>query len=390
MPGRIIPVAKNKYKFVFELGRGSGKRKRHTCTFEGGKREAEKEFARMLLEIEKSSHLSPDKLTVANYLKTWIETYKVSKRTRQRYEGIINLRLIPKIGGLQLKKLNPLDIKKMYAEILKDGRLDGKPGDLSNDSLKYIHVVLHRALECAVLDTLINSNPADAVQAPKTIVDDEFLDSPEHAQAFTRIEIAELLDKIKNPQFYTMVFIDIRTGLRRGELLALKWQDIDFKNCTISVRQSIGYTKADGIYFKPPKTKKSRRTIDISKEVIEVLKRHKKEQDKMKMRYRDTYQDTGLVFCQADGTPMHPDTPTKWFSKFLKSTDLPQLNFHCLRHTHVSLLLEAANTNPEITLKMISERLGHSSIRVTMDIYGHLMPGMQKDAVNKLEMMFKN
>lgn len=390
MPGRIIPVSKNKFKFVFELGRGSGKRKRQTFIFDGGIRAAEREFARMLLELEKSSHLSPDKITVESYLKTWIETHKISERTRQRYEGIIISRIIPKIGGLQLKKLSPLDIKKMYIEILKDGRLDGKPGDLSNGSLKYIHVVLRCALKWAMIDTLISSNPADAVQAPRIDTDDEFYESKEQAKCFTKSEVADLLGVIKDPQFYTLVFVDTRTGLRRGELLALKWQDIDLKNSTLSVKQSIAYTKAKGTYFKPPKTKKSRRTIEISKEVIEILKLHKKKQDQMKMRYRTTYQDNGLVFCQANGSPMHPDTPTKWFLRLLKKTDLPQLNFHCLRHTHASLLLEAANTNPEITLKMISERLGHSSIGVTMDIYGHLMPGMQRQAVDKLEMLFKN
>lgn len=134
-----------------------------------------------------------------------------------------------------------------------------------------------------------------------------------------------------------------------------------------------------------PKTKKSRRTIDISKEVIDVLKAHEKEQKSLKMKYRKSYTDKDLIFCQPDGKPLHPDTPSSWFPEFLEETGLPKLNFHCLRHTHASLLLMAASSSPDITMKMISERLGHSSIRVTFDIYSHLMPGMQKDAVDKLE-----
>lgn len=397
----IIQLEENKFKFVFEAGRGSGSRKRKTQIFHGGPRAAKKEYNRIQNEIDQKSYASTGKLTVSKFLATWIETYNVADKTRERYKNIIDLRLIPKIGGIQIQKLNPLDIKKLYAETIKDGRLDGKKGELSNESLRYIHVVLRRALQCAVFDLLITSNPAASVEAPRINSQiDEDIDSGT-VKVFTKQEIPLLMGGITNQQFYSMVFVNIRTGLRRGELLGLRWQDIDFKNCSLSVRQAIAYTKNKGVFFKSPKTKKSRRTIDISSEVIAELKKHKKEQDKMKMKFRNEYQDKGLIFCQYNGLPMHPDTPTKLLTKIInrynenlaKDKDvkeknkayLPALNYHCLRHTHASLLLEAANKNPEITLKMISERLGHSSIRITMDIYGHLMPGIQKQAVDKLE-----
>ncbi|MDK2820723.1 MAG: hypothetical protein PWP31_688 [Clostridia bacterium] len=138
------------------------------------------------------------------------------------------------------------------------------------------------------------------------------------------------------------------------------------------------------LLFQALKNKKGRRTIDISDEVIEVLKHEKKKQAKAKLFFGQEYGDFGLIFCQDNGKPLHPDTPSSWFPKFLERNGLPRLNFHYLRHTHASLLLKAG-----VDIKIISERLGHSSIKITYDIYSHLMPGMQKEAVDKLEALFR-
>ncbi|MBS3977746.1 MAG: site-specific integrase [Syntrophomonadaceae bacterium] len=222
-----------------------------------------------------------------------------------------------------------------------------------------------------------------------------------------------MLQGAKETTYFPLLFAAVRTGLRRGELLGLRWKDIDLKTGTLSVKQSLAYTLAKGLFFKPPKNKRSRRTIHISKEVIDVFKHQKKLQNEARLFYGEKYQDGDLVFSQHNGKPMHPDTPTSWLPDFLgrvkihktcnnlikneeicphcckkvREMDiikLPRLNLHSLRHTHASHLLQAG-----VDIKIISERLGHSSIRITYDIYSHLMPGMQKDAADKLEALFR-
>lgn len=390
MPGHLEKRSKTSWTIVIEAGRdpATGKRKRIKRAFRGTRREAEKEMARLITELEKGTYIEPAKLTFGEYLKDWLERRRadnLSPTTLRRYAGIVELRLIPKLGMLPLEKLRPIHLQKWIGEVAEEGRRDGKRGPLEHASIVYHYRVLHKALEDAVKMQLLPYNPANAVTLPKPppeIEQDE--DVEEGVQVITAAEVEAMLEAAKGTPYYHLLFVAVRTGLRRGELLGLRWKDVDLKAGRLSVRQALAYTPDRGKFFKVPKNKKSRRTIDLSREVVELLKEVKKKQAEAKLFYGQLYQDYGLVFCQTNGEPMHPDTPSSWFPQFLERIGLPRLNFHCLRHTHASLLLQAG-----VDIKVISERLGHSSIRITYDLYSHLMPGMQREAVDRLESLLR-
>lgn len=193
----------NKYQFIFELGRDTGKRKRVYKTFNGGSREAKSEFNKLLAEYEKGTILATGRLTLKDYLNNWLKTYvepNLAPKTYDRYKGIIELRVIPKIGNVQLDKLRPLHLKNFLAEVVKEGRLDGKMGSngvlkpLSHDSIAYHHRVLHKALACAVKDQLIAINPADAVEVPKPAqVIDDAADKKENVKVLDPEQLDKML-----------------------------------------------------------------------------------------------------------------------------------------------------------------------------------------------------
>ncbi|MCG0275623.1 MAG: site-specific integrase [Thermosediminibacteraceae bacterium] len=393
MPGHLEKRGKNTWKIVIELGRDpeTKKRKRLVRTFKGPKREAEIELAKLISEYEKGLLLDT-KITFGEYLKKWLEDYPKVKRlsptTVRRYSQIINLRVIPKLGAIPLEKLRPIHLQTFYKELMDCSRLDGKKGSLSQASLIYHHRVIHKALDTAVKQQLIPYNIADSVELPKiqkefiTYNPDDEIDNTQAVKVLDEQQVNYMLEKARETPYYALLFLAVRTGMRRGELLALRWKDIDEKNKIIKVRQTLGYTPERGIFFKAPKTKKSVRNIDVSDDVIKVLKNHRRQQHEKKLLLGPNYNDYNLVFCQDNGLPMHPDTISSWFPEFLERIGLPRLNFHCLRHTHASLLLKAG-----VDVKIISERLGHSSVRITYDIYSHLMPGMQRTAAEKLEQL---
>ncbi len=457
----ITKLGKDKYLIIVEAGKdpGDGHRARIKRRFHGSSKEAELLEAKLKIEVSNGTYIKPTKTTVKSYFTSWIEDYgklKLAPKTYERYKEIIDLRVIPWMGAIELDKLKPADLRKFYNRLLTEGQIkksnkgdvlkklrerypnltslmESKKGKtveqwseehgvgrgnfyhlkleyerkknkkdkpeeikkLSPDSIKYHHRVIHRILEHAVkIDEILTRNVADIAKPiiPEDYYEDD-LDGKEDVSIFDREQLKVIETGLynSNSPFYELVGIDIRTGLRRGELIGLKWPDINFKDSNIKVRRAISYTKEKGIFFKRTKGK-SNRTIDISEDVVKLLKRVQLNQNKAKLKMENSseeYHEDGLVFCQYNGLPIHPDTPTKWFPAYLKSIGLPELNFHCLRHTHASLLLEAAATSPDITMKMISERLGHSSIRITMDIYSHLMPGMQKNAVNSLDRLLK-
>ncbi|MBO8137075.1 MAG: site-specific integrase [Desulfotomaculum sp.] len=194
-------------------------------------------------------------------------------------------------------------------------------------------------------------------------------------------QVKAMLEAAKGTSYYGPVLLAVTTGMRRGEILGLRWQDVDWENKALLIRQTIQYTPEQGIIFKQPKTAGSRRAVKISSTIIEFLKKHKVEQNKIKLLLGPGfYEDNGLVFCQNNGRPMHPDSVSSWFPKFMEKNGLPKIRFHDLRHTHATLLLKQG-----IHPKVVSERLGHVGISITMDIYSHLLPGMQEEAANKID-----
>lgn len=382
MRGSVIKRG-NTYTIIYDLPSDplTGKRKQKTKGGFRTKREANAELAKKIAEIEKGTYLEPSKLKLGEYLLRWFDTHKesLSPTTSRRYEGIINDHLILGLGNILLAKLEPLQIQEFIKNELENGRKDNKKTKgtgLSTSSVNQSIRILHRALAQAVEWQLLNRNPVDSVKKPKPMKKDMYI--------LQEKDITKLLNDIKECYLYLPVYLAIYSGMRLGEILGLTWKDVDLERGLIHVRQASCQVKVGEPQFKTPKTAKSKRSINISQTVIKALKIHKKEQAEWKLKVGEAWQEYNLVCCLQDGSPINPPNLSSYFKRTATRLGMP-VTFHGLRHTHASLLLKAG-----VPAKVVSERLGHSSITVTMDIYSHIMPGMQQEAADKLEDLIKN
>jgi integrase len=373
MRGHIAKKGKRWYP-VIDIRDENGKRKRKWLQGFDTKKAAQAFLNEKLNEIQKGTFVQTSDMTVADYLRYWLNNYakpNTAPRTYEGYEMIVDKHLIPALGHLKLEKLQPLHIQKYYTDALVHGRKDGK-GGLSHRTVLHHHRVLHEALGQAVKWQLVVRNVADAVEPPR----------PERheMQTLTSEQVRILLEEAKKTQYYALIYTAIHTGMRRGELLGLRWQDINFDTNTISVRQTLQRVVGKGLIFREPKTQKSRRPISIPPSLCELLKKLKIQQAKDKLLLGEAYQDLGLVFTQRDGTPFEPSEVGRVYRSILKKANLPPVRFHDLRHTHATLLLEEG-----IHPKVVSERLGHSTIGITLDTYSHVLPTMQEEAALRLD-----
>jgi len=376
--GSIRKTKSGKYEAFIYIGKdpATGKRKRASKTFKL-KKEAKDWIAKKSQEKRMGISINTDYI-VKEYLLKWLQDYaepNLSPTTYDGYQIIVKKHLIPALGAIQLDELQPIHIQSYQSHKLKTGRKDGKKGGLSKKTLLQHHRVLSKALKQAVLWQLLSYNPASAVKAP----------TPEKPKinAMTLEEVYKILEIAKGSWMYYVIYVAVNTGMRRGEILGLRWQDINFNNKFISVRQTI--VKANNeIIFKEPKIKSSKRTIRIDNEDIDKLNEVKEKQKDYESIFGPDYNKHNLISCYEDGSPPFPDTVTKRFTSLAKKVNLDNYRFHDLRHTHASLMLESGTQ-----MKVIQERLGHSNITTTMDTYAHLQPNIQKEAVSKFKKHIK-
>lgn len=374
MKGHIQKRGKDSWQVSVYLGQKdeNGKYQRVTRTVHGKKKDAEAALAELQVQVN-NGQVCTTKDTLGEYLLRWLDDYvkaNLDVLTAKSYEMVIRKHIIPAIGKIPLKRLQPAQVQGYYTEMRKSGRTDGK-GGLSNRTVLYHHRILHEALKHAMRLELIHRNVADAVIPPKM---EEY-----EAITLTLEETARLLEAAKETRLYIPILLAISTGMRRGEVLGLRWKDVDLSRRTVRVVQIL-ITDGKKLLFTPPKTKKSKRTIDITDVLTQALKKHKAEQAKEKLALGAVYRDNGLVITEPDGTPVNPDTFSARFRKLLKANDLPAVRFHGLRHTNATLLLEnGANA------KTVSSQLGHANIGVTMDTYGHVTKAMREKTVAIME-----
>lgn len=344
------------------------------------KTKAKQAEAELIVKQNKGLYIEPTKATLAEYLYKWFDIHKknLSPTTSRRYEGVIKNHLVPCLGNIQLSKLLPLHIQGFVNHELQEGRKDNKKTvtkSLSSASVNYEIQVLSKALNQAVEWQIISKNPAKLIKVPKT--------QKKPIKLLDEKQINCLLNFLSESYLYLPTYLAIYTGMRLGEILGLRWQDISFKNKMIHVKQSNCQMKHDKPQFKNPKSGKFR-AINISDSVVKVLKREKKRQGKKKLALGGRWENYDLICCRKDGKPHLPSSFSSHFRNKVKECGL-DITFHGLRHTHASLLLKAG-----IPAKVVSERLGHSTISITMDIYSHVMPGMQEEAAAKLDELIAN
>jgi integrase len=377
MKGHLRKRGERSYEITLYLGRDpqTGKKQYKTHSVKGNKKKAESELTRLVHELETGSYVLPVKLSVGDFLEKWLLDYAavhVSGKTLERYQGVVKHHLKPALGAIPLQKLQPLHIQAHYSAAMKDGaRKDGRPGGLSAQSILHHHRLLSEALQMAVRWQLMARNPCDAVEPPAVHV--------KEVAALDETKTVWLFDCAIGTRLYVPIVLAVCGGLRRGEILALRWQDVDLASGLLWIRRAVEETKA-GIKIKEPKSHRGRRSVTLPPIAVEALAQHRQEQDRLKDLLGPGYQDNDLICCSPDGTLWKPSAFTSAYRSLLARRKLDGPNFHALRHSHASQLLKAG-----VDIKVISERLGHAKSSFTLDVYGHLLPGRDEEAARRLE-----
>ena len=287
----------------------------------------------------------------------------VKQRTFENYAYVVRLHLAPTLGHMKLKALSLAHVQGLYRSKLDSG--------LSRRTVQLIHTTLHKALKQAVRWGLVPRNVTEAVTSPRP--------AKKEIHPLTPSEARTLLEAAKGERFEALYVLAISAGLRRGELLGLRWTDVDLERGYVQVRQQLIRTEG-GLIFSPPKGGKSR-SVRLAPSTVRALESHRKRQLEEKLRLVGLWKENGLVFTTTIGTPMDGDNLVKRsFKPLMSQTQLPQIRFHDLRHTFATLLL-SRGTHP----KVVQEMLGHADISQTMDTYSHVLPDMQEGAVSEME-----
>jgi integrase len=375
--GHIRERSPGSWEVRYSLGAdpATGKRRVVTTTVRGKRRDAEKELRRRLNLVDTGEHVDPTHMTVRTWLATWQETVRqeVSPKTHERYSEIVSNFLIPALGNLELSKLAPSHIQRGYNAWATGGRRDGKPGGLSPQTRRHIHRILRTALARAAEQRLIARNPAEAFKKRLPKVERRELITLNSDQS------ARLLEALGHSRVYWPVLLALSTGMRRGEILALRWKNVDLDRGTLRVVESLEQTKT-GIRFKAPKSERHR-ALTLPAYAVDELHRLKREQAEALLALGVRQTGDTLLCCRTDGEPHQPLSLTYEFARFMRRLkDLPRVRFHDLRHSHATQLL-ASGVHP----KVASERLGHASIGITLDLYSHVTDTMQSEAAVKLD-----
>ncbi len=308
---------------------------------------------------------------LASYLIEWLETVQkpaVRATTYVQYRSAIKKHLIPAIGHISLQKLTAQRVQALYAQKLDEG--------LSPRSVGIIHAVLHSSLENAVKWNLVSRNVTSMVSVPRTTSHEVTALNSEQAQ--------KLLEASRGHHLEALVLLAITTGMRRGELLALRWSDIDFENSILFVKRSVNRIPSQGYVENDPKTRTSKRKIMLPNVAKDVLKEHRERQGLVRVKTGEKWRDMDLVFCNHLGGYLHTSHVLTAFHKLVEDAGLPPIRFHDLRHSAATILL-VKGVHP----KVVQELLGHSSIVMTMDTYSHVLPSMQREAMNTMDEVFK-
>lgn len=367
MGGHIEQVSKGRWKVVVEAGRdpSTGKRKRIVRYVEGRKSDAEDLLAELTVEAKRGTYIEPNKITLGEWIDEWLETYKkieVSVTSFDRYRSLAENHIKPALGAIYLQQLRTEHIQKLYKELKEKG--------YSSSTIRLLHTVLHSSLERAVKNKLIFFNPSAEVSLPKL--------QKYKARVLTVEEQQKFIEALEGDRLKAAFLILLFTGIRRGELLALKWEDINFKDKTMTISKNLVRSRGQGknkLIIKSTKTENIR-IIPLSDIVLEALKEHQE-----KMQAEGKYGTDKPVFCTRNGNYIFPDRLNEKYERILKKAGLePDENIHALRHTFATRALQAG-----VNLKIIQKLLGHARLSTTADRYSHVFLEMEREAIQKME-----
>lgn len=365
MTGHIRQRGKDSFQIKFDIGADpkTGERRIRYVSFRGTKREANLKLAELLTSVGKGSYVDGSKITVAEHVNArialWEGSGEISAKTAERYQQLADNQINPFIGVKVLQKLRTIDIEAWHTDLKVRGRKDGK-GGLHNRTIGHAHRVLSKALREAARHDLVVKNVAADESAP-SVGDEEII-------ILTPEQLSALPIKLQGKPLYTRALMLVYTGMRRGELLALKWGRVSFEAKEINIQEALEQTKAHGIRAKRPKSKNSRRAIKMPDIVVTVLQEHRKRLLEWRMSLGvGKLTDDDLVFPQFDGSYQSPDALSAEWRDFADKAGMQGIPLHALRHTHASQLIDAG-----VDIVTVSKRLGHASPAITLRIYAHL------------------
>jgi integrase len=331
------------------------------------KTEAQIQLRKELARLDEGLTFDAENLSLGEYLDRWLEDSmrgSIRKSTYDRYEGAVRVHIKPALGRLKLNKLAPAHLQSFYRNRLDAG--------CAPASVNKLHVVLHKALSQAVEWRMLPRNAAEAVRAPRP--------APKEMQPLSTEETRRFLEAARGDRLEALYVLAVTTGMRQGEILALKWQDVDLENATLGVRRTLGRS-GGRLLLGEPKTKKSRRTIHLTEAAVRALREHLSRQMEEIQWLGDLYKDDGLVFTSEVGTLINPSNlRRRSFARLLKRGELPLIRFHDLRHTCATLLF-GRGVHP----KYVQELLGHATIAITLDTYSHVIASMGDQTAKAME-----
>ncbi len=353
-------------RWVVEVSTGPGRRKKFYCRT---KQEAVKKKNEVLRELEKGTLADGPQRKLKDYLEDWIENVhrdNIRISTYVKYKKLIRY-IVADLGEVWLQKLTPEQVQRFYAKKRQDG--------LSSKTIHEIHGVLHLALKHAVRWNYVSRNVCDLIDSPRVV--------SRKGTPLTVEQAKKFLESIRGHRLELIVLTAIVTGMRRGEILALRWSDIDLERHVLSVLRTVDYIYPFGYVENEPKTKSGRRLIELPEFYITLLKQHKVKQTEQRLKVGEKWENRDLVFPGLTGGYMSPAHLDDDFAKLVQKAGLPPMPFHDLRHSAATILI-GMGINP----KVIQELLGHSDISITLGIYGHLFPTMQQEVVEKWQGVF--
>lgn len=343
------------------------------------------ELVKFKIEVEAGEYIAPEKMTFEAFVHEWELKYAqkhLAEKTLYTYRSNLKNRILPTFGHLRIDQIKPLHIVSFIYSLTKAGsRMGFRKGDLSTGTIEINHRVLKNIFSRAVEWKLIKQNPVAGVKKPAV--------KHKEIVPYNETEIQELLLALQKEPIHwlCMVTLALTSGLRRGELLGLEWNHVNWITGTIDVVQSVSMSPAGIAHVKEPKTRHSKRKVALPASVLKELR----EYHQYKLVEREKVGDRWLggqynfMFCHPDGKAFHQERPYLWFRSFLKKNSLRYISFHTLRHTSATLLI-----NQGVHAKIISERLGHGNIQITMNTYGFAMRSADQSAADKFESIFIN
>ncbi len=367
--GSIYQRQDGRWVAVLDLGLKEGKRRRKSL-YASTRREAQEALSKAHHQQFAGSLATGPRLTVERYVQQWLEEsvrHRVKPRTFSSYNQLVRLHVAPGLGKLQLAKLQAKDLQHFYSKKLET---------LSPRTVEYLHAIIHRALKEAERLDLVSRNVADLVSPPRPTRKSVRFLAPREVEAFLAAVSADRL----GPLFTVALF----TGLRQGELLGLRWPDVDLSTQSLTVGQTLQLI--DGkLVFGQPKSGTSRRTVPLTPQACEALRAWRTTQVQSQLQAGPAWHESGLVFTSEIGTPLFARNVTRRLHKLVQAAGLVDIKFHELRHSTASLLIAAGEQ-----LKVVQEILGHSQISVTADYYSHLAPGLKESAMSRLDALVRS